>query len=414
GTRGTGYQGDPGRLGQFGNGGAGITGSNLNVVNSGIISGGLAGDGVTRVNAITFGGTGNTLELRAGSNISGNVVGSTAPGATNALVLGGATDATFAASGIGSQYLNFNSFSKTGSSIWSLTGTTAAVTAWTVSGGTLSIASDASLGAASGALTLNGGTLRTTANATSARVVTLGAAGGTFSPNAGTTLVQGGVVAGAGGLTQAGAGTLVLAASNTYTGTTTVSAGTLQVGNGGTSGRLGTGAVTNNAALVFNRSDSVTVANAIGGTGTLTQAGAGTTVLTGDNSYGATAITAGTLQVGNGGTSGTLGTGDVTNNAALVFNRSDSVTVANAIGGSGSLTQAGAGTTVLTGNNSYGATSIDAGTLQVGDGGTSGTLGTGAVTNNAALVFNRSDDITVANAIGGSGSVTQNGSGTLT
>jgi autotransporter-associated beta strand protein len=69
-----------------------------------------------------------------------------------------------------------------------------------------------------------------------------------------------------------------------------------------------------------------------------------------------------------------------------------------------------AGTTTLTGNNSYtGTTTISNGVLQVGSGGTTGTLGSGAVTDNASLVFNRSDTLTVANAISGTGSVTNNG-----
>ena len=61
----------------------------------------------------------------------------------------------------------------------------------------------------------------------------------------------------------------------------------------------------------------------ISGTGTLTQAGTGTTTLTGANTYtGGTTISAGTLQVGNGGTTGRVA-GDVVDNGALVFNRSE-------------------------------------------------------------------------------------------
>ncbi|RYF46982.1 MAG: hypothetical protein EOO27_38340, partial [Comamonadaceae bacterium] len=82
--------------------------------------------------------------------------------------------------------------------------------------------------------------------------------------NAGAALEIAPVVSGPGALVKDGQGTLVLSNANTYSGSTTINAGTLQVGNGGTSGTLGTGDVTNNAALVFNRSDSVTVANAIG------------------------------------------------------------------------------------------------------------------------------------------------------
>ena len=65
-------------------------------------------------------------------------------------------------------------------------------------------------------------------------------------------------------------------------------------------------------------------------------------MLDGANSYsGGTHIAAGMLQIGSGGTSGSLGSGDVTENGALVFNRSDAISVANVISGSGSLTKNG-------------------------------------------------------------------------
>ena len=126
--------------------------------------------------------------------------------------------------------------------------------------------------------------------------------------------------------------------------------------------------------------------NTISGTGTLTQAGSGTTILTGANTYsGATTISAGTLQVGNAGTSGSLGTGAVTDNSALVFNRTDSVTQSGAISGTGMLTQAGTGTTILIGANTYtGSTAINAGALVLRNDSpslsTSGFTGTGALT----------------------------------
>jgi len=111
-------------------------------------------------------------------------------------------------------------------------------------------------------------------------------------------------------------GSIVLAGNNTYTGTTTISSGTLQIGNGGATGTLGSGAVTDNGVLVFNRSDTgQLISSAIGGTGKVTQAGAGTTTLTAANTYtGATTITAGTLQVGSGGASPT---GSIANTSAL-------------------------------------------------------------------------------------------------
>jgi autotransporter-associated beta strand protein len=194
---------------------------------------------------------------------------------------------------------------------------------------------------------------------------------------------------GATSLTKSGASKWILTGTNTYSGATTISGGVLQVGNGGTSGTLGTGGVINNSSLVINRSDTLSLSNAISGTGTFTQAGTGTAILTGANSYtGATSISAGVLQIGNGGTTGTLGTNTVNNNANLSFNRSDSITVSNSINGSGGVSQIGSGTTTLTAVDSYmGVTTVSAGTLSISifnGGGTSSNIG--AASNAAANI----------------------------
>ncbi|MBN8460792.1 MAG: autotransporter-associated beta strand repeat-containing protein [Verrucomicrobia bacterium] len=188
-------------------------------------------------------------------------------------------------------------------------------------------------------------------------------------------LMSGAIVNGTGAivaLTKVGTGTLTLAGANTYTGATTISAGTLQIGNGGATGSLGTTAITNDATLAFNRTGTVTQASAISGIGNLIQAGTGTLVLTGTNTYtGATTISAGTLQIGDGGTTGSLSDSSaITNNATLAFKRSDTIyqgtDFASVISGSGSLTKAGAGTLDLSGSNTYtGATTINAGTVSV-------------------------------------------------
>jgi autotransporter-associated beta strand protein len=116
-----------------------------------------------------------------------------------------------------------------------------------------------------------------------------------------SALTYAGVISGTGSLTKSGAGALTLSGDSTYTGGTTISAGTLQIGNAGTTGSV-TGDIVNNAALTFNRSNALTYAGVISGTGTVTQSGAGTLTLSGANTYtGTTTISAGTLALSGSG-----------------------------------------------------------------------------------------------------------------
>ena len=162
------------------------------------------------------------------------------------------------------------------------------------------------------------------------------------------------------------AGTTTLTAANTYTGGTTISAGILQLGNGGTSGSI-TGDVTNNGIFAINRSNALSFGGVISGTGAFQQNGSGTTILTAANTYtGGTTISAGILQLGNGGTTGSI-TGDVTNNGIFAINRSNAFSFDGMISGTGAFQQNGSGTTILTGDNSYsGTTNVNAGTLRAG------------------------------------------------
>lgn len=259
-----------------------------------------------------------------------------------------------------------------------------------------------------GGYTLTGGTLNMTGDPFSDPAKSF------ITTDAGVTATIDSTIAGAGiGLTKQGAGTLVLTGTNIYTGGTTINAGTLQLGNGETTGSIA-GDVTNNAILAVDRSDTVTFDNVVSGTGALQQNGTGTLVLTGTNTFtGGTTINAGTLQIGNGATTGSI-VGDVINNSVLAVDRSDAPVLSGAISGTGALRQNGTGTFVLTGTNTYtGGTTISAGTLQIGNGGTTGSI-VGAVINNSILAINRSDALTLPGDISGTGALQQNGAGVTT
>lgn len=125
-----------------------------------------------------------------GSAIVGNVLANAAS-TSNALILGGSANVSLDVSLIGStaQHQNFNLVEKTGTSTWTLTNTTTAVTPWTLTNGILQISSDSNLGDPSGGLTFNGGTLENTAVFTSARTITM-VSNGTLLTDSVTTLTM--------------------------------------------------------------------------------------------------------------------------------------------------------------------------------------------------------------------------------
>lgn len=236
---------------------------------------------------------------------------------------------------------------------------------------------------------------------------------GILSFNRSNAITFGNLISGTGALQQDGTGTLTLGAANTYSGATTVSAGTLKAGvatnsfgsnsavtladavaaalditgfnttigslaGGGASG----GNVTLGSATLTTGGSNATTAYAgvISGTGgSLTKAGTGTLTLTGTHTYdGATTISAGgTLQIGNGTDAGSIGsTSGITDNGILIYNvAAGSRTLGVAISGSGILTQNSVGGTLtLTGTNTYnGATNVNSGTLAL--------TGTGRITS---------------------------------
>jgi len=335
-----------------------------------------------------------------------------------------------------------------------LTGTNTYSGGTTVSSGSLSISSDGNLGTG-GTLTLkNGTTLFTTATGTFAHNVTV-AGDPTFNVASGTTTTWSGQItdgASAGDVEVDGGGTLALTnTSNSYSGGTLVKGGsTLLIDNdgelGNTSGGLTLGDATTSGTLQllasFNLASTrtitlgtgggtidlngfdTTISQGIGGAGGLTIAGTpgSTLTLTGTNTYsGGTTINGGNeIKIGNGGTTGSI-TGDVVDNAFLVFDRSDDITFAGNISGSGQVQIIGGGTTTFTGTNTFDSTLyIDSGPVVLGDGTTAGTITSDVFFSgyNTSLTFDEPTDVTYGGSIsgfGGSGNtVVIKGSGKIT
>jgi uncharacterized protein with beta-barrel porin domain len=449
-----------GANGGFGGaGGVGIVGSGLTIVNSGSIAGGLGNGGIgAQVNAITFTGGTNILELQAGSTITGTVV---AFSGADTFRLGGTSDASFNVANIGptAQYQGFGSNVKTGTSSWTLTGTTTAVTPWTINQGTLNVGSAGALGA-TGTLSLTGGTLQySAANQTDYSGRFSNAAGQTYSidTNGQAVTFATALTSVGGNLTKLGTGMLTLTAASTYTGPTTITAGTLAIAAGGsitsnvansatftTSGTVTgsltntgnlnanggaiNGAVTNNANGLFNVGGAVTgnstFANAFGAT--LAIGTTGTYTLQGmlSNSGVVTVASGGALVATVGGITNSLGgsitvasggtvrddlnnAGSVTNNGSYLANvatntgtiTNNNIWTGNVLSSAGSIVNAASATWI--GNISNGGTFSNAGTI------------TGTLTNTAGTSTNNgtiSGAVTVSGGtfkgIGSSGALT--------
>lgn len=269
-----------------------------------------------------------------------------------------------------------------------------------------------------------------------------------------------GIISGAFGLTKTGGGTVRLSNANTFSGLTTVSAGTLAYGvsdalgsggitiNGGildlgvdhsdtvgtvtlTSGSItgsGTSTLTSNANYAVS-SGSISVI--LGGSVGLTKTTTGVVTLSGANIYtGATTISTGTLRLGTDNSvsaasavtvsSGAIfdlndfddaigslaGAGSVTlgSGTLSVGANNSSTTFSGIISGSGGVTKTGSGIFTLSGANTYtGATSIDNGTLTLGAANV--ISDTSAVTVGGGATFNLNSKSETVGSLAGAGSV---------
>ena len=329
------------------------------------------------------------------------------------------------------------------------------------------IADTSAVTVASGALFDLNSFSETVGSVAGAGDITLGSATLTTGGN-GASTTYAGAMSGTGGLTKAGAGVMTLSGLNTYTGVTTISAGTLRasggnaigdasqvtlanvatasldltndeaIGNLSGGGTTGGRVTLNGNTLTVNESGTTTYSGVMSGTGGLTTVGAGALTLAGVNTFtgpvtinggsvalsggsaladtGAVALNGGALLVSSaetiGSLSGALGT-TLTLGAGLTFGDAANTTVASTIGGAGTLTKRGAGTVVLTGANTYsGATAINAGILVVSNSTALGTTAAGTTVANGAQLqiagVNVGAEAVTLNGVG------PNGSGSLT
>ncbi|MFN8237263.1 MAG: autotransporter-associated beta strand repeat-containing protein [Chitinophagales bacterium] len=347
-------------------------GSASNIGQSTNAAGNLVLGGGTLQYTGASGSTNRNFTLTAGTTSTIDV--------TNALTISGAAASTTGA------------LSKTGAGTLTLSGANAYTGATTINGGTLQFGANGTLPSATAVTLANTSGVVLDVNGKTQTIGSLaggGGTGGNVSLGAGTLTVNGststtysGIISGSGTLAKNGTGTLTLAGANTYTGATTVSAGTLQLGAAGSGantplGTTGTGTTVSatGAALDLN---GFTLAIAEGLTLNGTGVSSGGALV---NSSGTAVSYSGNIALGSASSIGTNG----------------NITLSGVVSGGFSLTKVGAGTLILSGANTYsGGTTITAGTVQLNP---SATLSSGACTFNGTGAALSTSGITAGRAI---------------
>lgn len=449
----------------------------LNITDGGSVSNsaGIIGNTLTSTGIVTVNGSGsqwvNSSQLTIGDNGNGTLEifdGGQVSNANGTIAANGGSIGSVTVNGAGSQWINSGLLTIGDSGDGTLeisdgglvsSSSLAGIGTLAINNGTLTLSNgglfSGIISGTHGDLTLSGGTLTLTGTNTYTGDTTIdnnailhigsGATSGSYAgdiANSGALIFNrsdqstySGVISGLGTLTKNGTGLLTLNGVSTYTGETTIQAGTLQLGindalggttqlnilSGATADINGmtqtVGSLAGAGALGIN-SGMLTISG--GGSfsgivsstsGDLTLSG-GVLTLTGNNTYtGNTTINSGaTLQLGDGGTTGSY-SGNIVDNGALIFDRSDSLAYTGIISGSGALTQAGAATLTLSGTNTYiGDTNISSGTLQLTGAGAIHSASSMDIANNATLSIYQTTDnnghYTFANALTGNGLLT--------
>ncbi len=389
-------------------GGSILVSNGVSLYTSGTYVGAGTGSPGSPVDPTTMTVTGSTTTWDSGQRIYvGGQTGGVGDGIGTLTVSGGAT-ATTATLGVGMDTLSIGTLVLTGSGTRltaaanptysalgnAYVGYSGSATATVSNGATLRADNAVRLAWASGgtgtlAIGAQAGSAAAAAGAITTPTIAFGDGTGTLVFNhTNTGYILSSAITGTGTINVLAGKTILTGDDSGFTGTTSISGGTLQIGNGGTTGTLGGNISLVGGTLAFNRSDSITYAGSLSGGGALVKSGSGTLTLTGANGYtGGTTITAGTLQIGNGGTSGSI-SGAISNAGTLTFNRSDALTYGGAISGSGSVFKYGTGTLTLTGASTYtGLTSVQGGGLAV-NGSLAGnvTLGTGTTLSGSGSI----------------------------
>ncbi|MEI6656729.1 MAG: autotransporter-associated beta strand repeat-containing protein, partial [Verrucomicrobiota bacterium] len=244
--------------------------------------------------------------------------GAVSSGSGSVLTLSSATNATFLGTIGGAGGL-----AKAGSGTLTLNGSNTYTGGTAINAGTLRVSADHNLGG-TGDVTFGGGTLLFSGGFSSARNLTLNSGGGSLNTDGNAVTITG-VISGSAALTKTGSGSLTLSGTNTYSGATTLSGGVLSIANNANLGAIATGATLNlngggslqaTASIALDNSGAnsrnivvgsgggtletltsghtLTVSGIISGTGNLTASGAGTLLLTAENTLnGAVTINAG-------------------------------------------------------------------------------------------------------------------------